>query len=207
MRKGFVFCLFFLLIASFYSYGEGEVINPKPEVPPEEREYNRCVFINIFHEYSETNTCLMSEAKIEQDQVDHIKARGCFRKTALKIKTSMEECTTHEKEIAEMKIPEIASEGDDYYYCIAKGVLHEYHHTQSCLVFAKAMTAVEELGITITSSGHLDFTITTREYLDSGVTVTKERPLDPIKSALCLRATALTMKHMINNCGVHLKPE
>lgn len=190
------FFLFFLFIAD--SYGEEEIETQIIPVTSEEREYNHCVFINIIYRYGETNDCLYSIGAVTKDGVDLFKSKPCIKKTALKIQASVENCTTHKKEIAEMKVPEIASKkGDDYYFCVAKGVAHEYLYTKPCLVDAKAMSAEEELGINITPSGHLDFVILA--YSDTGTLIIIERELDPVKSDLCLRASARTMKAYINN--------
>ena len=189
--------MFFLFIAD--SYGEEEIKTQIIPVTPEERKYNRCVFINIIHRYGETNDCLYSIGAVTEDgTVDLFKSKPCLKKTALKIQASMENCTTHKKEIEEMKLPEIASEkGDDYYFCVAKGVAREYLYTKPCLVKEKAMSAEEELGINITPSGHLDFVILA--YSDTGTPIIIERELDPVKSDLCLRASARTMEAFINN--------
>ena len=98
------FLLFFLFIAD--SYGEEEIKTQIIPVTPEEREYNHCVFINIFHRYNEANSCLYSNGAVtEEGEVDPLKSRPCIKKTALKIKASMENCTTHQKAIIEMEIP------------------------------------------------------------------------------------------------------
>ena len=59
------------------------------------------------------------------------------------------------------------------------------------------MSVEEELGIIITPSGHLDFVIMVSDT-NTGTTIV-ERDLDSIKSELCLRASARTMKAFINN--------